>query len=396
MEELAMDGIDADCAVLVETTVFLAYFKDMPDHRQPGKVKYPLDEILLLCLLAVLAGAEAFTDIARFGEKKLDLLRRFRPFEDGTPAHDHLGDIFATLDAQAFQRCFVAWVAALTKTPAEVIAIDGKTSRRSYKKKGSKEPIHMVSAFAARQRMVMGGAIAASDRGGQVAVAQKSNEIVAIPTLLDMMAIEGAVVTIDAMGCQRSIAKKIIDKKADYIIALKGNQGTLHEDVKVFAAEQKSSGFKDATISRHETVDGEHGRIETRTYTAIHDVEWLQKRHGWPGLKGAVMVESQREIDGKIARETRFYITSLVLPANVVGPMIRDHWAIENSLHWVMDMVFRDDECRVRTENAPANFTTLKHMANNLIRKAPGKDSQRLKRMTAAWDDDFLASFVAA
>lgn len=305
---------------LAETTVFLAYFKDMPDYRQAGKVAYPLDEILLLCLLAVLAGAEAFTDIARFGEKKLDLLRRFRPFKDGTPAHDHLGDIFATLDAHAFQRCFVAWVSALTKTPTEVIAIDGKTLRRSYQKKGSKAPIHMVSAFAARQRLVM----------GQVAVAEKSNEIVAIPALLDMMAIEGAVVTIDAMGCQRSIARKIIAKKADYLIALKGNQGTLHEDVKVFAAEQKANGFKEATISRHETVDGDHGRIETRTYTAIHDVDWLQERHDWPGLKSVVMVESKREIDGKITQETRFYITSLVLLANLIGPMIRDHWAIEN------------------------------------------------------------------
>ena len=381
-----MDGDAENREALAETTVFLSYFKDMPDHRQAGKVTYPLDEILLLCLLAVLAGAEAFTDIARFGEKKLDLLRRFRPYRDGTPAHDHLGDIFATLDAQAFQRCFVAWVAALTKTPAEVIAIDGKTLRRSYQKKGSKEPIHMVSAFAVRQRLVM----------GQVAVAEKSNEIVAIPALLDMMAIEGAVVTIDAMGCQRSIAKKIIDKKADYIIALKGNQGTLHEDVKVFAAEQRANGFKDTTISRHETVDGEHGRIETRTYTAIHDVEWLQERHDWPGLEGVVMVESQREIEGKVTQETRFYITSLVLLANVIGPMIRDHWAIENGLHWIMDMVFRDDECRVRTEHAPANFTTLKHMAQNLIKKAPGKDSQRLKRKTAGWDDDFLASLVAA
>jgi hypothetical protein len=229
-----MDMDEAECAVLAETTVFLGYFKDMPDARQPGKVIYPLDEVLLLCLLAVLAGAEAFTDIARFGEKKLDLLRRFRAFKNGTPAHDHLGDIFATLDAQAFQRCFVAWVSALTKTPAEVIAIDGKTSRRSGKR-GSKEPIHMVSAFAARQRLVL----------GQVAVAQKSNEIVAIPALLEMMAIEGAVVTIDAMGCQRAIAQKIKDKKADYIIALKGNQGALHEDVKLFAKEQKAAGFKD-------------------------------------------------------------------------------------------------------------------------------------------------------
>jgi len=381
-----MDEDAGNFAALAETTVFLSYFKDMPDHRQAGKVTYPLDEILLLCRLAVLAGAEAFTDIARFGEKKLELLRRFRPFEHGTPAHDHLGDIFATLDAQAFQRCFVDWVAALTKTPAEVVAIDGKTSRRSGDKKGSKQPIHMVSAFAARQRLVM----------GQVAVAEKSNEIVAIPVLLDMMAIEGAVVTIDAMGCQRNIAKKIIAKKADYIIALKGNQGTLHDDVKVFVAEQKANDFKDTVISQHETVDADHGRIETRTYTAIHDVEWLQERHDWPGLEGVIMVESRRESDGKVTQETRFYITSLILLANLIGPMIRDHWMIENGLHWIMDMVFRDDECRVRTENAPANFTTLKHMANNLIRKMPGKDSQRLKRKTAGWDDDFLAGLVAA
>ena len=381
-----MDEDAGNFAALAETTVFLSYFKDMPDHRQAGKVTYPLDEILLLCLLAVLAGAEAFTDIARFGEKKLDLLRRFRPYHDGTPAHDHLGDIFATLDAQAFQRCFVDWVAALTKTPAEVVAIDGKTSRRSGDKKGSKQPIHMVSAFAARQRLVM----------GQVAVAEKSNEIVAIPALLDMMAIEGAVVTIDAMGCQRNIAKKIIAKKADYIIALKGNQGTLHDDVKVFVAEQKANDFRDTVISQYKTVDADHGRIETRTYTAIHDVEWLQERHDWPGLKGVIMVESRRESDGKVTQETRFYITSLILRANLVGPMIRDHWMIENGLHWIMDMVFRDDECRVRTENAPANFTTLKHMANNLIRKMTGKDSQRLKRKTAGWDDDFLASLVAA
>lgn len=381
-----MDDGAENFAALAETAIFLRYFKDMPDDRQVGKVIYPLDEILLLCLLAVLAGSETFTEIARFGEKKLTLLRRFRPFEDGTPAHDHLGDIFATLDAAAFQRCFVAWAAALTKTPVEVIAIDGKTLRRSYQKKGSKEPIHMVSAFAARQRLVM----------GQIAVAEKSNEIVAIPALLDMMAIEGAVVTIDAMGCQRNITKKIIAKKADYIIALKGNQGALHEDVKLLAAEQKTNGFKDVTISRHETVDGDHGRIETRSYTVFHNVEWLQERHDWPGLKGVVMVESQREIEGKISKETRFYITSLTLLANMIGPMIRDHWAIENGLHWLLDMLFRDDECRVRTDNAPANFTTLKHMANNFFRRTPGKDSQRLKRKTAGWDDDYLASLIAA
>jgi predicted transposase YbfD/YdcC len=381
-----MERAAVEFGALSEATVFLDYFKDLPDPRQRGKIIYPLAEVLLLCLLAVLGGAETFVDIARFGEKKLGLLRRFRPFRDGTPSHDHLGDIFATLDAGKFQRCFVAWVATLTATPADVIAIDGKTLRRSYQKKGAKAPIHMVSAFAARQRLVL----------GQIKVAEKSNEIVAIPALLDMMMIEGAIVTIDAMGCQRDIAAKILDKKADYVLALKGNQGTLCEDVEVFVAEQRANDFKDTKVSRHETVDGDHGRIETRTYTAIHDVAWLQERHDWPGLQGVVMVESTREIAEKTERETRFYITSLVLLANQLGPVIRSHWAVENSLHWVMDMIFRDDECRIRTDHAPANFTTIKHMAHNLIQKAPGKDSLRLKRKVAAWDDDFLASLIAA
>ena len=381
-----MDGMATGCGASGEAVVFLRYFGDLTDPRQRGKVTYPLDEVLLLSLLAVLAGAETFVDIARFGDKKLELLRRFRPFRDGTPSHDHLGDIFATLDAEQFQRCFVAWVVALTGAPAGVIAIDGKTSRRSYQKPGAKAPIHMVSAFAARQRLVL----------GQVKVADKSNEIVAIPKLLDMMAIEGAIVTIDAMGCQRDIAQKILDKKADYVLALKGNQGTLREDVELFAAEQKAKGFIDTKISRNQTVDGDHGRIETRATTVIHDVAWLQERHDWPGLNAVVVIDSSREIGGKIERETRFYITSLGLLANLLGPIVRSHWAIENSLHWVMDMVFRDDECRIRTDHAPANFTTLKHMAHNLIRKAPGKDSLRLRRKVAAWDDQFLASLIAA
>lgn len=380
-----MDGMASDCGAFDETVVFLGYFKDLPDTRQAGKVIYPLDEVLLLCLLAVLAGAETIVDIARFGERKLDLLRRFRPFLAGTPAHDHLGDILATLDAEHFQRCFVAWVSSLTGASAEVIAIDGKSVRRSFEKMRGKAAIHMVSAFAARQRLVL----------GQVKVADKANEIVAIPKLLDMLAIEGAIVTIDAMGCQRAIARKIIDKKADYVLALKGNQGSLREDVELFAAEQKAKDFKDTTISRDETVDGDHGRIETRAITVIHDVAWLQERHDWPGLKALVMVESTREIGDKTERETRFYITSSALPADHMGPIVRSHWAVENSLHWVMDMVFRDDECRLRTHHAPANFTTLKHMAHNLIRKAPGKDSLRLRRKVAAWDDDFLASLIA-
>jgi predicted transposase YbfD/YdcC len=380
-----MDEAARDDGAIFEAAGFLCHFNDLADGRQPGKVVYPLDEVLLLALLAVLAGAETFTDIARFGEKKLDLLRRFRPFRDGTPPHDRVGDIFAALDAEQFQRCFVSWVASVTGIPVGVIAIDGKTVRRSGSKKDGKAPIHMVSAFAARQRLVL----------GQVKVSDKSNEIIAIPKLLNMLAIEGAIVTIDAMGCQRDIAQKIIDKKADYLLALKGNQGSLREDVEVFVAEQQAKGFADTVVTRDTTVDGDHGRIETRAVTVIHDVGWIQQRHDWPGLKAVVVVDSSREINGKTEHETRFYITSLLMVAALLGPVVRSHWSIENSLHWVMDMMFRDDECRVRTDHAPANFTTIKHMAHNLLRTAVGKDSMRLRRKVAAWDDEFLVDLIA-
>jgi predicted transposase YbfD/YdcC len=261
----------------------VVYSVDYPG--QAGKVAYPLDEVLLLALMAVLAGAEGFTDIARFGEKKLELLRRFRPFRNGTPSHDHLGDLFAALDAQAFRRCFVAWVAGLTGTPARVIAIDGKTSRRSGRK-GAREALHTVSAFAARERLVL----------AQVKTDAKSNEITAIPALLDLLSIKGAVVTIDAMGCQREIARKIIDKGADYILALKGNQASLHGDIELFVKEQKYVNFAQAKISTCQTIDADHGRIETRHATLIHDVGWLQDRHDWPGLKAVIVIDSTREI----------------------------------------------------------------------------------------------------
>jgi predicted transposase YbfD/YdcC len=179
------------------------------------------------------------------------------------------------------------------------------------------------------------------------------------------------------------------------VLALKGNQGSLREDVEVFAAEQKAKGFADTTISQDTTIDGDHGRIETRTTTVIHDVEWLRERHNWPGLNAVVMVESSREVGGKTAQETRFYLTSLVLLAHLLGLVVRSHWSVENSLHWVLDMVFRDDECRVRTNHAPANFAAIKHMAQNLLRNASGKSSLRSRRKAAGWDDDFLASLIA-
>ena len=374
-----MDTDDLAAGAFAESVVFLRFFDDLPDPRQHGKVKYPLAEILLLYLLAVLAGADCIADIARFGEKKRDLLRRFRPFADGTPSHHHLGDILASLDAT--RSSSVSWPGRRRpgrdrhrrQDLAPILPDEGR--RRS-------DPL--VSAFAARQRLVL----------GPVKVADKSNEIIAIPKLLAMMAIKGAIVTIDAIGCQREIARAIVDRKADYILALKGNQGTLRKDVDLFLAEQKAHGFKDTIVSRDTTIDGDHGRIATRTTTVTHRVDWLDD-HRWPGLKSIVVVDARREIDGKIQTETRLYITSLVLLAHVIGPLVRSHWTIENGLHWVMDMVFPDDDCRVRTDHAPANFTTIKHMALNLTRRVPGKDSIRMKRKVAAWDDDYLASLIA-
>ena len=274
------------------------------------------------------------------------------------------------MDTEAFERCFVAWVAALTGVPTGVVAIDGKTVRRSgsktskRKKKDVKGPIHIVSAFAARQRLVL----------GQVKVAEKSNEIVAIPKLLRMLAIEGAVVTIDAMGCQRDIAQTIIDKKADYILALKGNQGTLKDDVKLFVDEQKAVDFKDTKVSQDKTIDGDHGRIETRTVTVIHDVGWLQEQ---PRVAGPEKRRHGRE-QTRNRRQDRnrdaFLHHFAGLAGPPIGPMIRSHWMVENGLHWVLDMIFRDDECRVRTDNAPFNLAIVKHIAFNVCDGPQTKD----------------------
>ena len=363
---------------------WLSHFEDLEDPRQAGKVAYPLDEMLLQCLLAVIAGAESWVEVAAFGKRKLEFLRRFADFAEGTPSHDQFGNLFSALDAEAFQGCFIAWVASLTKLGPDIVAIDGKTLRRSYQEGGAKAPIHMISAFSSRQRMVL----------GQRKVADKSNEITAIPELLDLLTVKGAIVTIDAMGCQREIATKIIDKGADYLLALKGNQGSLRDDVELFFTEQKERGFADAAMSRHETLEKSHGRIETRTYSAVSATGWLTQRHGFADLKSIVMVESIREIiGGKTERETRYYISSLAADAARQGDAIRSHWAVE-SHHWVMDLVFRDDECRIRRDNAPANFATIKHIASNLMRAKADKHSMRAKRRLAAWDDTYLAGLV--
>lgn len=364
--------------------VFLSHFEDLPDPRQAAKILYPLSEVLLLTLVAVLCGAESWVEIAKFGEKRRDFLRRFAPFENGAPSHDQLGDIFAALDAEAFQDCFVKWTSELTGLGGEIIAIDGKTLRRSYQRAGRKGAIHMISAFSAGQRLVV----------GQRKVADKSNEITAIPQLLELLSLKGAIVTIDAMGCQRAIAAKIRDKQADYVLALKGNQSALRDDAELFFKEQEACDFKDITVDRFETVEKSHGRIETRTCVVTSDIGWLKERHDWAGLTSIAALHSIREIDGRKECETRYFISSLPADARMLAGAIRSHWAVENSLHWIMDMLFRDDECRIRKDNAPANFTVVKHIAANLLRAAPGKESMRVKRKMTNWDDDFLQGLI--
>lgn len=365
---------------------FIAHFSKLEDPRQLNKSLYPLQEVLLLVLCAVLSGADDWVAIALYGEKKLDFLRRFLPYDNGTPSHDQLGYLFARIDEKRFQQCFINWVTCVRQAVKGVVAIDGKTLRRSFDKAGNKGAIHMVSAWCSGQNLVL----------GQVKVDEKSNEITAIPELLDLLQIHGAIITIDAMGCQRDIARRIVDKKADYIFSLKGNQGTLREDVELFFEEQMEVDFTDTTVTCHETVEKSHGRIEVRKVIVCAEVGWLRQRHDWPGLESIVMVEYVAEEGGETRRETRFYISSLRVEAEPMAAYIRDHWGVENGLHWVMDMVFGDDECRIRKDNAPANFATIKHMASNILRSSKGKQSMRQKRHAAAWDDDFLFDMITA
>ena len=379
---MAECGSDGDVGI-----GFLQHFEGLEDVRQQKKVLYALPEVLLLTLCAVLSGADGWVEVALYGTRKLSFLRRFLPFADGTPSHDQLGNIYGALDDEQFQGCFIAWAAALKSQVKGVVAVDGKTLRRSFDKGGAKGPIHMVSAWSSDQRLVL----------GQRQVDEKSNEITAIPALLDLLALEGAIVTIDAMGCQHKIAAKIRAKKADYLFGLKGNQGRLRNDVELFLKEQRARDFADTTVTYHETVEKEHGRIETRRVWACGDIEWLRQSHKkWASLRSIVMVEYSRETAEGTRRETRFYVSSLAPDAEIIADVIRQHWGIENGLHWVLDMVFRDDECRIRKDNAPANFTTIKHMASNILRAAHGKHSMRAKRHLAAWDDEFLYSAITA
>lgn len=357
----------------------LDHFSTLSDPRQAGKVLYPLQEILLLVLCGTMAGAEDFVEIERWGRRKLDFLRRLAPFARGVPSHDTLNDVMNALPAKLFSDCFVAWVETLREDAPEIVAIDGKTSRRAHGKDGA--ALHLVSAWASRQRLVL----------GQEAVAGKGNEITAIPRLLERLELTGALVTIDAIGCQREIAKAIRTKGADYLLALKDNWPTLAEEVRLYFDREPAAAF-----DAFESVDGDHGRIETRRARVCHDVAWLTTSRRFPGeprfpdLAMIGMIEAEVERDGRLSLSRRYFLGSAALCARDFARAVRAHWGVENRLHWVMDVVFHDDLMRLRTEHGPANMATIRHTALNIVRAIPDKASLKVRRKTVAWDDDYL------
>lgn len=365
--------------------LFNEYFSKLSDPRQENKVLYPLDEILLITVCAVIGGADNWVEIEEFGEAKKDFFKQLVPLKNGIPSHDTFGDIFSVINPEKFRDCFVEWVKSIQTRIKDIVSIDGKCLRRSGKKGDTKSAIHIVSAWANKQRLVL----------GQEKVSEKSNEITAIPKLLELLDLTGSVVTIDAMGCQKEIAKKIVSKNADYVLALKGNQGEFHEDVKFFVDDERKSAFTDVKFSFHETANKGHGRIETRRYGVTEDIAWLLERHNWSGLTSIGFVEARRKTGDKISVETRYYISSMKADAVQFAEAVRGHWGVENSLHWVMDVNFKDDLCRIRKENAPHNFAIIKHMANNLIRKeASTKKSMNVKRRVAGWSNDYLMKVI--
>ena len=368
------------------TLSVLDHFSALTDPRQRWRVMYPLPEILLLVLCATLCGMDDFVEIRLWGRQRLDFLRRFLPYERGIPAHDTLNDVVNALDAELFKTCFANWVETLREAAPDIVAIDGKTSRRSHARGKGREPLHMVSAWAARQRLVL----------GQEATDVKSNEITAIPRLLERLELTGALVTIDAMGTQAAIAETIVRRGGDYLLALKGNWPATFAEVERFFADPAN----DTPDKPFQTTDNDHGRLESRSHRVCHDIAWLFSDRRYPGeprfphLAMIGMIETKVERNGKTERERRYYLSSARLDAETFAHAVRSHWHVENRLHWVLDVVFHDDLARLRTGNGPQNMAVVKHMAINLVRNPNDKHSLKVRRKLANLDPDYLASLI--
>jgi predicted transposase YbfD/YdcC len=366
-----------------KSTSVADHFGSIPDPRINRTKRHLLNDILVIAICAVICGADDWVAIEQFGKAKKKWFRGFLCLPNGIPSHDTFGRIFAALDPNAFASCFTSWIQAVANiTDGEIVAIDGKTLRRSFDRASGKGAIHMVSAWASANRLVL----------GQVKTDAKSNEITAIPKLLEVLSLRGCIVTIDAMGCQKEIARKIIDKDAQYVFGLKGNQGNLHADVEAYFKEALKHGFVDTPYDFLEQKDHGHGRDECRRLWCTNDLMWFDKRTEWKGLQSIAMVEEERTVAGTKSVERRYFISSLPGDdAKELGRAVRLHWGIENGLHWVLDVAFREDECRVRTGNAPENFATLRHIAVNLLKSEhTAKVGVKNKRLKAGWDENYL------
>lgn len=366
------------------------HFASLPDPRVDRAKRHELLDVVTIAICAVICGADSWVDIELFGRSKEGWLRTFLALPNGIPSHDTFGRVFAALDPVAFQRCFLGWVRALADPAARPgLAIDGKTSRRSHDHAIGRGPLHVVSAWATTQGLVL----------GQVATAAHSNEITAIPALLEALVLEGSVVTIDAMGCQSALAAQIVTGGGDYVLALKDNQPALHELVAhhfTVVAEDVAG----LTQDRHTTIGKDHGRLEVRRCWATDDpavLAWLDSERAWPGLRSIACIEDERRIDGMITRARRYYLSSLPAAAARIAAAVRGHWGIENRLHWVLDVAFREDECRVRIGHAAANFAVLRHIALNLLRQEQSlKVGIKARRLKCGWDEAYLLKVLAA
>lgn len=373
---------------MADPTDFVAHFAILRDPRVDRSKKHRLIDILFIAVCTIICGGETFTDMELFGEAKEEWLRTLLELPHGIPSHDTFGRVFSLLDPQAFGECFLRWSAALHEaTQGEVIALDGKTLRHSFDTATGQSALHLVSAWASENGLVL----------GQLKVDGKSNEITALPALLKLLDVKGCVVTMDAMGCQKELAGQIIQQGGEYVLGLKGNQGSLHEETRYFFEEAKKMKWREVPYRYHETVEKDHGRIEIRRCWMVEEVaiKWLAREDQWPGLASIAAIEAERRTGKKVTKETRYFLSSLRGNGKQLAEAARKHWGIENSLYWVLDVTLNEDQSRIRKDHAPENMALMRRLALNLIRKTkPRKASVRGSIKKAGWDNSFLEAIL--